>query len=59
MDTITFGQLINEIFEVYEAHYCDADIAAVATEATLNDLFFEAAIVTDRKTTDRASALAA
>lgn len=35
----TLEQLISDIFEAYNQFYKDEDIAVVATEVTLNDLF--------------------
>jgi hypothetical protein len=54
METIdTLEQLITEIFEAYEELYHDAELAAIATEVTLNDLFYVA------KTGDRRQLAAA
>ena len=41
-ETPTLEQLITEIFEAYEELYRDDEIAAVATAATINDLFYRA-----------------
>ncbi len=40
----TLGQLINDIFETYAEFYDDTDIAATATEVTLNDFLYNAGI---------------
>lgn len=36
--TITMGQLVNEVFEAYERRYGDTELAAVATQVTVDDL---------------------
>jgi len=36
--TITMGQLVSEVFEAYERRYGDTELAAVATEVTVDDI---------------------
>jgi hypothetical protein len=36
--TITMGQLVSEVFEAYERRYRDTELAAVATQVTLDDI---------------------
>lgn len=36
--TITMGQLVSRMFEVYERRYHDQELAAIATQVTLEDL---------------------
>ena len=36
--TITMGQLISEVYETYERRYGDTELAAVATQVTLDDV---------------------
>lgn len=38
---IPLGKLVNFIFEDYRKYYGDSDIAAVATEATLSEFFYQ------------------
>jgi len=36
--TITMGQLVSEVYEAYERRYGDTELAAVATEVTVDDI---------------------
>jgi RNase P/RNase MRP subunit POP5 len=36
--TITMGQLVSEVFEAYERRYGDTELAAVATQVTVEDV---------------------
>ncbi len=36
--TMTLGQLVSELFEVFERRYGDRDLAARATQTIVNDL---------------------
>lgn len=45
METIeTLEQLVSAIFDAYDAFYHDDEIAALATAATLNELYYVAMI---------------
>lgn len=36
--TITMGQLVSEVYEAYERRYHDKELAAIATQVTVDDL---------------------
>ena len=51
--TSTLGDLIHTLYEEYLAAYGDADLASVATAATINDLLLDAAPASSRAPTPR------
>lgn len=53
--TTTLEQLVSELFDAFDELYHDAEIAAIATAATVNDLFARTGTPTlrRRQTTDR------
>jgi hypothetical protein len=51
--TITMGQLVSDVYEAYERRYGDTELAAVATQVTVDDI-----IQTARKRRPRAGKVA-